>query len=80
MSARRAACGLGVVVTTSRGRAPSRRPSRSMASTSAGRRQAQNSSAQAAWNCGPRRLSPSSAEKAWAVAPLGQTSRRRELW
>jgi len=73
----RAAIGRGVVVITSRGSSPSLRPSRSMANTSLGRRQAQNSSHQAAWNCGPRRLSASSAEKAWAVAPFGHVSRRR---
>ena len=55
---------VGVVVIASLGSAPSRSPNLRFASTASGRRQAQNSSAQAWWNCGPLRLSGSSAEKA----------------
>ncbi|HYD88709.1 MAG TPA: hypothetical protein VEA80_14640 [Vitreimonas sp.] len=77
-SIRSAGIGFGVVVTTSCGASPMRRPMRRIASVSLGRGQMQNSSAHAASNCGPRRRSGSSAENAYATEPFGQVSRRRE--
>ena len=70
--------GRGVVVTTWRGRGPSRRPNCSMSQVSCAWRHLPSSSAQAASNCGPRSESGSSAEKAWATAPDGHSRRRSD--
>lgn len=69
--------GRGVVVTTSRGCLPRRRPNCSMSHVSSPWRHLHSSSAQAAANCGPRRASGSSAENTIATAPFGHSSRRR---
>ncbi len=67
----------GVVVTTIRGRVPSRSANCSWSQASSPFVHLPSSSHQAASNCGPRSASGSRAEKICAVAPFGQTSRLR---
>ena len=78
ISAFRSGTGRGVVVISCRGRSPSRRPNCSMSQVSCPYFHFASSSHQAKWNCGPRKLSGSSEEKICAIAPFGQTSRRRD--
>ena len=67
--------GRGVVVTTTRGSAPNRKPNISMSQAS-GYRQLASSSHHAASCWGPRSRSGSSALKRVATAPLGHVRRR----
>jgi hypothetical protein len=72
------AVGRGVVVTSWRGRTPSRRPNCRLSKAASGWRHFASSSHQAASNCGPRSCSGSSAENTCATAPFGHSSRRRD--
>src|SRR5215467_468671 len=67
--------GFGVVVATTCGSGPSRRPNIIMSHDS-GAFHAPTSSLQHQANCGPRNRSGSSAEKHVAMTPLGHVSRR----
>ena len=70
--------GRGVVVTTWRGRGPSRRPNCSMSQVSSRMAPLAELVAPGGVELRPAQAVGSSAEKAWATAPFGQTRRLRD--